>query len=278
MSNKKIITDILGRILLLVWALTILFPVVWLLVQSLKTNQEFFQSVWMLPASPVFKNYVKAWNELGIGSSFLNTLYLVGSSLILGLIVSSLNAFIFTRLDWKGRKLFWALIMLSLFLPGINALVPQFVLMRNLHLTNSLTGMIILYSFGENAFDLMLLGSFMKSIPKELEESAHMDGASIFRVFRSIIIPLSVPGIVTIGIFKFIGVYNDFLSPFIYLGDPKKYTIGINMYHANMLTQYNADWTSLCAGVIITIIPTMIIYIFFQKRIVDGATIGAVKG
>ncbi len=151
-------------------------------------------------------------------------------------------------------------------------------MMRAFRLTNSLSALIMLESLGENVFSLFILSEFMQTIPKELEESAHIDGASIFKVFWNIIVPLAVPGIVTVAIFRFLGLYNNFLSPFIYLSDPDKYTIGVNMYHASHLMQYKADWVTLCAGVIIASIPSIIIYIMFQKQIIEGATLGSLKG
>lgn len=278
MKKTTFISDIISRIFLVFWALTVIFPLVWLIYESLKTNVEFFQDVWKLPAVPQWKNYLKAWNSMGIGKSMLNTLYYVGGSMILGMFVTTVNAFAFTRLEWKGRKLLWNILMISLFLPGINALVPQYLLVRSLHLTDKISGLILLSSIVLNVFELMILGSFLQSIPKELEESAHIDGATIFKVFWKIIIPLATPGIVTVSIFKFIGLYNEFLRPFIYISDPKKYTIGVNMYHANQLMQYKADWVTLCAGVIIAMIPSVAAYVVFQKQIVEGATLGAVKG
>jgi ABC-type glycerol-3-phosphate transport system permease component len=143
---------------------------------------------------------------------------------------------------------------------------------------NSLTGLVILDSLGESVFFLMLLGGFMQSLPKELEESAFMDGSSLFGVFTRIIMPLSMPGIVTVAIFKFIGLYNNFLGPFIYLSDPKKYTIGVNMYQANQMMQYASDWVTLFAGVMIATVPSIIMFLFFQRWIMEGATLGAVKG
>lgn len=168
--------------------------------------------------------------------------------------------------------------MISLFLPGINALIPQFVIVRSVHLTNSLTALILLYSLASNAFEIMILGSFMLSIPKELEESSFMDGASIFKTFIRIIVPITIPGIVTVSVFRFLSLYNDFLGPFIYLTDSKKYTVGLCMYQANLMIQYKADWTQLCAGIVIAIVPSMAVYLLFQKQIVGGATLGAVKG
>ncbi|GIP37578.1 ABC transporter permease [Paenibacillus sp. J31TS4] len=278
MGTKRTTVDVFWRLLLLLWAITIVFPILWILYESLKTNKEFFADIWALPQSLHWENYTKAWTSYKLGSAFLNTLYYVGASLLLGTFLVTLNAYALTRLQFRGRKLIWSVIMLSLFLPGINALIPQYVLMRELHLTNSLTGLIILDSFGESVFFLLLLGGFLQSLPKELEESAFMDGASLFQVFWRIIVPLSTPGIVTVAIFKFLNLYNNFLQPFIYLSDPKKHTIGVNMYHANQKMQYSTDWVTLFAGVTIAMIPSILIYIVFQKRIAEGATLGTVKG
>ncbi|GIP32646.1 carbohydrate ABC transporter permease [Paenibacillus sp. J2TS4] len=278
MKEKRTFIDVIWWIVLIVWSFTILFPIIWILYQSVKTNREFFQDVWALSETINWTNYRNAWTNYGIGKAMLNTLYYVGASLLIGTFLTTMNAYALTRMEFKGRKLIWAAIMLSLFLPGINALIPQYVLMRDLNLTNSLTGLVILDSLGESVFFLMLLGGFMQSLPKELEESAFMDGASIFQTFFRIIVPLSTPGIVTIAIFKFLALYNNFLGPFIYLSDEKKYTIGVAMYQANKLMQYKSDWVTLFAGVMIAMIPSVLMYMFFQRWIMEGATLGAVKG
>ncbi|WP_409340733.1 carbohydrate ABC transporter permease [Paenibacillus sp. MBLB4367] len=277
-NSKRTWLDLVWRLLLLLWALSIVVPLLWIILESLKTNKEFFVNVWSMPSKPMWANYKKAWESYHLGSTALNTLYYVGVGLLLGTFLTTLNAYALTRLQFRGRQLIWTVIMLSLFLPGINALVPQYVLMRDLHLTNSLTGLILLDSLGESVFFLMLLGGFMQSLPKELEESAFMDGASLFQVFLRIIVPLSTPGIVTVANFKFLGLYSSFLGPFIYLSDQTKYTIGVAMYNANQLMQYKADWVTLFAGVTIAMLPTIVLYVMFQRQISEGATLGAVKG
>ncbi|MGN7455450.1 carbohydrate ABC transporter permease [Paenibacillus pasadenensis] len=278
MKERRSYIDLIWWLVLIAWSLTILFPIVWVLYESLKTNPEFFQNVWTLPDHPQWMNYKKAWLNYNLLTAMLNTLYYVGASLVIGTFLTALNAYALTRIEFKGRKFIWGMIMLSLFLPGINALIPQYILMRDLHLTNSLTGLILLNCLGESVFFLMLLGGFMRSLPRELEESGTIDGASIFKMFIRIIVPLSMPGIVTVAIFKFIGLYNSFLEPFIYLSDSSKYTIGVNIYHANMLMQYTNDWVTLFAGVIITMIPSVLVFMFFQRWIMEGATLGSVKG
>lgn len=276
--KKRTWVDYVWRFVLFLCALSILFPLVWVLYQSLKTNVEFYQDVWALPELWKWSNYAKAWVSYELGRTMLNTVYYVGASLALGTFLTTLKAYALTRVEFRYRKFIWASIMLSLFLPGINALVPQYLLMKDLNLINSLNGLIILDSFGENVFLLMLLGGFMLSLPKELEESASIDGASFFQTFFRVIVPLSTPGIFTVAIFKFLGLYNNFLGPFIYLSDPKKYTIAVTMYQANMKLQYNADWVTLFAGVTITMIPSVVLYVLFQRQIMEGSTLGAVKG
>ncbi|WP_169089033.1 carbohydrate ABC transporter permease [Paenibacillus sp. PL91] len=278
MKEKRTLMDVVWRILLYAWSLTIIFPLIWVIYESLKSNPEFYQDIWALPSELKWQNYTKAWNQYGFGQSLLNTLYYVGGSLVVGLFFTTINAYALTRMNFKGRKIIWSLIMLSLFLPGVNALVPQYVIMRELDLTNSLTGLILLSSLGESVFYLMLLGGFMSSLPMELEESATMDGATLFQKFWRVIVPLSTPGIVTVAVFKFLGFYNNFLGPFIYLSDPKKYPIAVQMYSANKQMEYTADWVTLFAGVTIAMVPSIIIYIMFQKLLMEGATMGAVKG
>lgn len=278
MKEKHTWLDVVWRALLYVWALTIVFPVCWVIYESLKTNPEFFQDIWALPKEWIWTNYADAWTEYGFGRSLLNTLYYVGGSLLVSLFFTTLNAYALTRMEFKGRNLIWGLIMLSLFLPGINALVPQYVVMREIGLTNSLTGLILLSSLGESVFYLMLLGGFMRSLPKELEESATMDGASLFQKFWRVVVPLSTPGIVTVAVFKFLGYYNNFMGPFIYLSDPEKYPIAVQMYSANKQMEYTADWVTLFAGVAISMVPSIAIYVLFQRLLMEGATMGAVKG
>lgn len=278
MPVKRSFMDIIWVTILVVWSLSVLFPLVWVLYQSLKTNREFFQDVWSFPQVLQWLNFKSAWLDYNFKGSLLNTLYYVGTSLALGLFFTTINSYALTRIEFKGRRVIWGMIMFSLFLPGINALIPQYVLMRDLHLTNSLTGLVLLSTLGESVFFLMLLGGFMQSFPKELEESGFIDGASLFQVFFRIIVPLSMPGIVTVAIFKFLDYYNSFLGPFIYLSDPEKYTIGVNMYQANMKMQYSSDWVTMFAGVLIAMIPSVIVFIIFQRSVMEGATLGAVKG
>lgn len=270
--------SILADMLLSGWALLIILPLFWIIYVSLKTNYEFYLNPWSFPKELQFQNYLNAIKLLNLGPVFLNTFYFVFGGLILGITVNTLAAYILTRLEWKGKKFILGLIMLSLFLPGINILVPQYVLARFFRLNNSLTGLIFLINMALSAFDILLMSSFMRSIPKELEESARIDGAPLWTIFWKIVFPLSIPGVVTISIFRFLNLYNDFINPFIYLTDPSKHTVAVSVYYANTVLKYTSNYVTLFAAIVVSLVPTMIVYFIFQKRVVEGATIGAVKG
>lgn len=270
--------SIFAEALLTLWGSLIVLPLIWIFYVSLKTNYEFYLNPWALPESPQFGNYINAIVTLNLGPVFLNTLYFVFGGLILGVTVNTMAAYILTRLEWKGKKFMMGLIMLSLFLPGINILVPQYVLAVFFKLNNSLTGLILLINMALSAFDILLMSSFMRSIPKELEESARIDGASMLTIFWKIIFPLSMPGIITISIFRFLNLYNDFINPFIYLTDASKHTVAVSVYYANTVLRYTSNYVTLFAAIVVSLVPTLVVYAIFQKRVVAGATIGAVKG
>lgn len=266
------------EILLFLWALTILVPLVWIVVVSLKTNQEFFQSVWALPRKPQFSNYVEAWTSLRLDKAFMNTIIYIGCSMIIRLVFTVTTTYSLTRLSFRGRKMLMALVMLSLYLPGVNALVPSYVLLRDMHLLNSLKGLIIFSSVGIDAFSVMVLSGFLASIPYEMEESAALDGAGYFRTLFQIILPMAKPGIVTVLVFSFLNLYNNFLWPYIFLQDPDKYTIAVKIYEVNKKMQYNSNWVVLCACIVLGVLPSLLFYVILQKQVKEGVNVGALKG
>lgn len=269
---------IVWRIALFIWALTVVVPLVWIVLVSLKTNREFYQSAWAPPEKLMFSNYTYAWTSLGLDKAFLNTVIYVGCSMVLILTLTLMVSYSLTRVRFKGRKVISGIIMLSLFLPGINALVPTYILMKNLHLLNSIGGLTMLSSVGINAFYVMVLSSFLSSIPYEMEESAYLDGAGYFRTMVQIIAPMATPGLVTVGVFAFLNLYNNFLWPFIMLADPQKYTVAVKMYEVNKLMQYDSNWVTLCACVVLGMLPSVLFYTLLQKQVQSGVTVGALKG
>lgn len=277
-KSRRSIQKYFWRLFLFLWALTVMVPILWILIVSLKTNQEFFQSAWGLPKVLQLSNYVKAWTSLKLDRAFLNTVIYVGASLVIRIIFAVTTAYALTRVKFKGRKLLMGLVMLSLYLPGINAMVPTYILMKDMHMLNSISGLIFYSSVGIDTFSVMVLGGFLATIPYEMEESAYMDGAGYFRTLFQIIVPMAKPGVVTVLIFSFLGLYNNFLYPYIMLQDPDKYTIAVKIYEINKKMQYNANWVVLCACIVLGLLPSLLFYVFLQKQVKEGVNVGALKG
>lgn len=266
------------RLLLIVWSLLILLPLCWIIMVSLKTNREFYQSCWALPKVAQFSNYSNVWRENGIGRAFVYTIIYVGSCLAICMTVTYFCTYTLRRVKFKGRNFLYRLVMFSLFLPGINSMIPTYVTLRRFGMVN-FTGLILFSSCGIGAFNLMVLGGFLDTIPHEMEESAYMDGAGYFRTMVQIIAPMAKPGLITILVFAFLGFYNSYLWPNLLLaGQSEKYTIAVKMFEINKHLMYKSNWTGLCAVIVMGLVPSVTFYMLLQKYVVNGATIGALKG
>ena len=277
-KKNKLLNSIGWRVLLIFWSLIIILPIAWIVIVSLKTNQEFYQSCWSLPKVPQFSNYSKVWAENAIGRAFVNTVIYVGCSLALCMTLTYCCTYTLTRVKFRGRQFLYRLVMLSLFLPGINSMVPIYVTLRKLNMVN-FAGLIFFSSCGIGAFNLMVLGGFLETIPHEMEESAYMDGAGYFRTMVQIIMPMAKPGLITILVFAFLGFYNSYLWPNLLLaGQSDKYTIAVKMFEINKHLMYKSNWTGLCAVIVMGLVPSVTFYSFLQKYVVSGVTIGALKG
>lgn len=270
--------DVITRTLLLFWAILIILPLFWFLYESLKTNQEFFMNIWALPERPQFGNYAKAWRNAGVMIYMGNTVFIVAVSLACTTALAAMASYILSRFKFRlNRFIFW-MIALSMMLPGINAVTTQFVLMRQLNLTNSLWGLCVYLTAMALPFSIFILTGFMKTIPHEMEESAYIDGCSYSRSFFSILLPMSQPGLVAINIFNFLGAYNSYLAPLLFISDEKKYPIAVGISNLYIKMMYQADWVTLFAGSVITMVPVIVFYAIFQKMLISGTTAGAIKG
>lgn len=278
MKNKHNVWDAVTRIILLLWAILIILPLFWFLYESLKTNQEFFMNIWAFPGKLQFNNYAKAWKSAGIMTYMGNTVFILAVTLLLSTALAAMASYIFSRFKFRLNRIIFWMITLSMMLPGINAITTQFILMKQLKLTDSLWGLCIYLTASAIPFSIFILTGFMKTIPHEMEESAYMDGCSYSRTFFSILLPMCKPGIIAINIFNFLGVYNSYLAPLLFISDEKKYPIAVGISNLYIKMMYQADWVTLFAGSVITMVPVIVFYALFQRQLISGTTIGAVKG
>jgi N-acetylglucosamine transport system permease protein len=257
---------------------TVIFPLLWLLYTSFKTDPEIFFSPWSLPAQIQFDNFVRAWDKSGVGTFFFNSLIVVIPSLFFTLLFASMASYVLARFSFPGNRYIFYFFMAGLMFPVILSLIPLFAVVQQINALNTYHGLIIVYVAYSMPFSIFFLTSFFKTLPSELAEAAIIDGASQYDVFFRIMLPLAQPGLLSIGIFNFLGQWNQFILPLVLMTDNTKYLLTQGL--AFMLHQqyYRNDWSGMFAALTIVMIPTVLVYAIFQGQIQRGLTVGALKG
>lgn len=249
----------------------------WMFFSSFRTNQELFKSIWALPTTLNFINYVKAWVVGRFQTLFTNSIIVTTTSVFLAVLVSALASYSFARLDFRTSKFVYILFIAGLAIPVPLVIIPLYLLLHNMGLIDSRIGLILVYIALIIPFSIFLLTEYMKTIPKEIEESALIDGCSEFIIFWKIILPLSMPGVITVFILNFFAIWNEFFLALVLVIDVNKATVPLGLGKLQAMQNYGGDWTTLFAGVLICIIPTVILFIIMQNRIISGLTAGAIK-
>ncbi len=267
-----------SQLVLAAWALVVIFPLVWMVITAFKTDREIFFSPWKWPAVLQWSNFDRAWTQASIGHYFLNTIIVVGASVFLTLLFSSMAAYVLSRFDFPGNRFIYYLFLAGLMFPVFLALVPLFFVVKDLHMIGTYQGLILVYTAYSLPFSIFFLTSFFKSLPSEVAEAAIIDGASQYRVFFNIMLPMAQPGLVAIGIFNVLGQWNQFILPLVLNPNPGRYVLSQGLAFLAIQQGYDSDWSALFAALTITMIPTLIVYILFQRRVQEGMTAGALKG
>ncbi|MBM7564095.1 carbohydrate ABC transporter permease [Paenibacillus sacheonensis] len=267
-----------GAVLVL-WAFCVVYPVFWSIMGSLKDNQQFFNGkAWALPKFPLlWSNFSYTWETYHFGRYFVNSIVVTVGSMALALLLSATTGYVLARYTFKGSGLLYYFYISSLMIPAILTLVPMFFLFDTLHLTNSLTGLILLYAIGALPFGIFVIMGFFKSLPRELSESATMDGASHYGVFLRIMLPLAMPGLITVSIVNALSFWNEYPLALILMNDPGRYTLPVGLAVMQGEMQYRTEWGPLFAGLFISMVPILLLYAIFQSRINEGLVAGAVK-
>lgn len=262
---------------LIFFSLLALLPIVSCVITAFKTDEEYQNTnVMTLPVSWMnFSNFIGAFKRADMGRAFINSTIIVICVVIGSIMIGSMLAYVLSRFKFFGNAFIRGLFLFATLLPGIAMQVSTYQLMYNFGLINHLYGYIILM-MGTDVISIYIFIQFFENIPDSLDESAFMDGASYFTIFFKVLFPLLKPAIVTCMILKGVGVYNEYYSAQLYLQDKKIQTVAMSLYTFTgpLGSQYNL----ICAGVIISLIPALIIFIAFQKQIYSGLTAGAVKG
>lgn len=274
MKKKRSVLEVLIEIFLWLLSLTILYPVAMVLITSFKSYGEANFLNINLPKEWLFRNYLQVFEEGKILRSFLNSLVITILAVALIIILSSMLSFILARKRNRINKVIYFLLTLGIIAPF--AALPTIELLKVLGIYGSRISLVLVYSALFMPFSTMLITSYIRTVPKELDEAAIIDGCKGFSMFFRIIFPLLQPIIITVGVLNFMWVWNDFQYPLYLLNSSSKYTLPLSVY--NFFGQYNRSWHLVCADMVLVTLPVIIIYLIAQKYIVSGMTAGAVKG
>ena len=266
--------------LLTVIGIVMVYPLLWMISASFKTNREIFSSLSLLPTEILWDGYSKGWQSSGqytFATYFANTFVMVIPTVLLTVASSLPVAYGFARFRFKGKGLLFALVIASLMLPTEVIIIPRYMLFNKLGWLNTYLPFIVPAAFATYSFFIFMLVQFMRGISRELEEAAEIDGCNSFKRLIYVVLPMVQPSLVSCALFQFMWSSNDFMGPLIYLNSTKKFTasLGLRMI---MDTESGFDWNKTLALSVITLIPSLIIFFLAQDQFVEGIAAGGVKG
>jgi N-acetylglucosamine transport system permease protein len=269
---------------LLLFALTVILPLLWMLMTALKSNPETFASPWALPRAPSWENFAKAWSEAGIQSAFLNSIIATLVTLLILLPTGAMAAYIFARYPFRGAKGLFALFMGGMMFPIFLAIVPLFLLLARIGDwvwwlgLNTRGGLIAVYVAYSLPFTVFVMTGFFQTQPRELLEAAQIDGCGHAAAFWRVMLPLAKPGLVVVGIFNAIGLWNEYPLALVIVSSDELRTLPLGLAKMAMSEHYQSDWGALFAGLVIVMVPVLAVYWLFRDRIHETMVAGALKG
>lgn len=266
----------INHLVLLAIGLIWVYPFLWMISASFKSQNEFFNNrLGLIPQSPTLDNIKRIWVKANFGSYFLNTVVVTCFAVVLVLIITMLAGYAMGRYKFVGRNLMMGIFVGSIAIPLVSTIIPTYEVVKGMHLTGTKTGLVLAQAGGAHVIFLMLFTSFFASIPMELEEAAKIDGCSFFRIFFNIMMPLCKPIATTVVIMETIWTWNAFMLPLVLtLNNPASRTLAVGLYAFK--GENTVDWTGIAAGGTIAVIPVIILFIILQRHFVEGIA-GAVK-
>jgi ABC-type glycerol-3-phosphate transport system permease component len=276
-KTKRKASRLLMTILITAYALVSLYPIIWLFLQSFKSDAEFFQNMYSMSLHPRFMNYLDAWNKANFGVYYKNSIFVTGVSIFLVTFTCSVASYAFVKVNFIGKKILMVTLVIILFMPGTVLLFPVFLMVRDLGIYNSYAGLIGPYVSGAIPVSILVMNNAFGSIPKEISESARIDGCGHYRALWTVMMPLVKPSISTVAILAFIGIWNEYMWALISLNNKKLFTLPIGIADISAKA-YSFGFGTVFAGMIMTTGPVVLLYIILQKQFVKALTAGSVKG
>ncbi|HAB34474.1 MULTISPECIES: carbohydrate ABC transporter permease [Exiguobacterium] len=277
-KKKDRITDIFVFIFLTMGAIVMIAPLLWMVSTSLKSKDEVFSlpPVW-IPTDISFNKYMEIWNMGPLLSGISNSLIVALSVTIVGTFTSSLAAFAFAKLNFRGKNKIFLLLFASVMIPYPVLMIPQFMMFSEIGWVDTLLPLIVPGLFG-NIFMIFFLRQFLNSIPNSIIEAAKIDGCSYFQIFYKIVFPLIKPAVAAQLILWFMAIWNDYLGPILYLNSPEKQTLQLVIANFNASYAIQSDYPLIMAASVVALLPMLIVFMIFQKQIIESIAISGVKG
>ncbi len=276
MKTKKMAGAALRLLVLLIMTVITLYPVIWMLSGSMKSDEEFYKNIWGLASAIRPENYASAWVRGALGSKYFNSVFVTALFLVIILPVNCCVAYVIARMQFRGRKFLYMFLLMGMMVPGGVLGMPTFSVALKLKLVDTLYGIALVYCGQAISFGMFLMRSFYISLPKSLEEAAMIDGCTRFRSFVHVILPLTIPGIMTQVVFSGLNTWNEYFMASIMLRTEDKRTLPLGIM--TFVGEYNIYYPQLFAALCCATLPIIIVYLLAQKAFVEGLTAGAVKG
>jgi oligogalacturonide transport system permease protein len=279
-NKKKILINGAIYTFLIVFGIIMVYPLIWLFFSSFKPNEEIFGSLALFPKHIVWDSYYNGWKgniQFSFGLFFFNTLKLVIPVVLFTILSCSIVAYGFARFKFPLKKILFGVMISTLMLPNAVIIIPRYIIFRNLHWVDTYLPFTVPAIFACYPFFIFMFVQFFRGIPRELDESAVVDGCGSFRIFWQILMPLSKPVIFSAGIFQFIWTWNDFFNSLIFINSVKKFTVSLGLRMSLDITAA-ANWNEIMAMSIVSIIPCVLIFFFAQRYFIEGIATTGLKG
>jgi oligogalacturonide transport system permease protein len=278
--RRQKLTTVFRYALLTLVGLIMLYPLVWLIGASFKTNSEIFANPGFWPDNPTADGYIRGWQTstpYTFGTFFLNTLWIVLPKIIGTAISCTAVAYGFARFDFPYKKLLFATLIATLLLPNVVTRIPQYLLFRDLGWLDTYLPLWVPSAFAGDAFFVFMLVQFLRAIPRDMEEAARVDGANTWQVLVFIVIPLLMPALISVCLFQFMWTMNDFLGPLIYISSVDKFPVSLAL-KLSIDTTEAFEWNRVLAMSVLTLLPALTVFFLAQKYFIDGISAGGIKG
>lgn len=291
-SNK--LFKIFVFVILFLFAVSILIPIIWVFMASIKENKEFYGNPWALPLGFYWNNFVDAWEAANMGAYLLNSVITTGLALVILLAIALPCSYILARMEFKGKKILRIIMKAGLFINLSYIVIPIYLMLKEWNKgigTSFLSGIIpegfflnnrfmlaLIYAATAVPFTVYLLSNFFSSISKTYEEAARIDGAGYFRTMIDVIIPMAKPAVITVILFNFLSFWNEYILALTIMSDPAKRTLPVGLINLQQAAKGAANYGRLYAGLVLVMLPTLILYILVQKQLTEGMMVGGDKG